>query len=130
MALSQAKFISVADKLFAKAKAGNLTKSAIFSLPGAYNALADTIGTPQTKTVDVIIETFSSREIDGQLIQANDKKLLARNNEFTTFTPRTDGTSVSINGSSLVIVGAELDPAEAVWTIQVRGTIAAPVAGA
>ena len=129
MALSQAKFISTADKLFAKAKAGNLTRVAVFSLPGDYDPLTDIIGDPYSETVDAIIEKYNKREIDGQLVQSNDLKLLVRNSQLMAIDPRTDGMTLSINGSSLTIIDADIDPANAVWTIQVRGTIAQPFNG-
>jgi len=129
VALSKAKFQAVADRLFAKAKAGDITKVAVFTLPGTFDPLTEVQQPSYSEVVDVIIESYKANEVDGQLIQANDAKLLVRNNQFMAISPRTDGMTLTINSASLVIVSADIDPANAVWTIQVRGTIAQPFNG-
>lgn len=129
MALNQAEFQATADEIFADAIDGNITKPATFSLPGFYDPITDTQKTPYSETVDAIVESYNSGQIDGQLIQQNDKMILVRNSQFKAINPRTDGMTLTINGSELVIVSAELDPADVVWTVQVRGTIAQPFNG-
>lgn len=124
MALSKAKFKATANKIFSKAKSGNLTESATFRLAGSIDPITEEETGSYTETVQAIIESYNKKEIDGQQIQANDLKMLILADDFTGIDPRVDGMTVSVNGSTLTIMGAEIDTAKAVWTVQVRGTIA------
>lgn len=124
MALSKAKFKSVAKKLFDKAKSGSLTKSATFRLAGTIDPITEEETGSYSETVQAIVEAYNGREVDGEMIQANDLKLLVLDDDLTGITPRSDGMTLSVDGSQLTIVKADIDTAEAVWTIQIRGTIA------
>lgn len=123
MALSKAKFKATATKIFTKAKNGNLTESATFRLAGSIDPITEIETGSFSETVQVIIETYNKKEVDGQQVQANDLKMLILADDLKSIDPRTDGMTLIINGSTLTIMAADIDTAKAVWTVQIRGTI-------
>jgi len=122
MALTKSKFQSVAEKLFAKAKAGNLTVSCSFELLGDYDPVLETNAASITQSIDCIREDYDAKAKDGLIVQRDDFKLLAEFVSFTKLSPRTDGVIVTVDGKKCVIVHVDLDAASAVYTLQVRAS--------
>jgi hypothetical protein len=92
----------------------------VFSLPGSFDPITETETGGATETVDAMREEYEAGQIDGQAIQSKDFKLLALANDFDTINPKTDGLTVSVDGTECQVIHAEKDAADAVWTIQVR----------
>lgn len=120
MALSKTKFQAVAAKLFQKAKAGDLVIQCKFELFGEYDPILETNAASITETIDCIREDYSEMSLNNDNIQRGDYKLLAQHVSFTKLDPRTDGVKLTINGKSTTIAHAELDAADAVYTIHVK----------
>lgn len=120
MALTQTKFKSTAAKLFAKAKAGNLTASVVFSKAGGTDPVTGQTTTGASATVDVIREDYQSNEIDGTLVKKGDYKLLAEFDSFVNLDPRESGITAVVDGVSVRLMDAQKDAADAVWTLQMR----------
>lgn len=120
MALTQTKFKSVAAKLFAKAKAGNLTASVVFSKAGGTDPVTGATTAGVSDTVDVIREDYQSNETDGTLVKQGDYKLLAEFDSFVNLAPRTSGITAVVDGVSVRLMDAQTDAADAVWTLQMR----------
>jgi hypothetical protein len=93
----------------------------VFQLPGGYDQITGTQTAGATETVEAFREDYTASQIDGQLIQKNDFKLIALAADFTTINPKTDGLTVVVDGVTCTVVTAYLDGADAAWTIQVRG---------
>lgn len=120
MALTRNKFQSVAEKMFAKAKTGNLTLVSAFKKAGGYDPVTGTSSPATTDTVDVIREDYNANEIDGDLIKSSDFKLLARTVSFVNLDPKTSGITAVIEGVTVNLEDAQKDAADAVWTLQMR----------
>lgn len=118
MPTTKAEFVTVASDLFTEF--ADFIQQAVFSVPGSQDPVTGATQPATTETVGVIREDYDARQIDGQQIQRNDFKLLARVSQFSAVTPRTDGVTVTVDGLACQIVTAEKDAANAVWTIQVR----------
>lgn len=118
MATTKLEFQDLADELFNDEFADFLVpcdflKKGVFNPSGSEPDIED--------TVNCIIEDYNASQFNGVQIQVNDFKLLARPQEFTTLTPRTDNLKVTVEGQVCTVISAEQDPANAVWVIQVRG---------
>lgn len=90
---------------------------------GTYNPVTETQtgGTPeQAQSIPAIREEYTERQFDGQQIKTGDFKLLAEVAEFTSFQPDTEGVTVAVDGIDCQVVRASKDPADAVYTLQVR----------
>jgi len=120
MALSKTKFQSVAAKLFQKASDGDLIISCVFELLGDYDPVLETNAASITETIDCIREEYSEMSRNNDNIQRGDYKLLAQYVDFTKLDPRTDGVKLTINDKVTTIAHAELDAADAVYTIHVK----------
>lgn len=121
MALSKTKFKAVAAKLFAKASAGDLTIDCVFEQLGTYSPSTGQLPAI-TETITCIREEYNAHQVDGQIIQRDDFKLLAQYDDFIALTPRADGVTVTVDGVKCVIVKAPIDAADAVYTIQCRAS--------
>lgn len=123
MSLSKQKFQSLATKLFEKAKAGNLTGLAVFSKPGGQkDPITGQAPAGLSDTVDCIREEYSSQETDGIQVHVNDFKLIIQTQSFVNLSPRDNLVTVEFEGEQLSVVNASKDPADVIWTIQVRAT--------
>lgn len=120
MALTQTKFKSVAAKLFAKAKAGNLTQSVTFSTQGGTDPVTGATTAGVSDTVDVVREDYKSNEIDGSIVMQGDFKLLAEFDSFVNLDPRNSGITATVDGVDVRLMDAQKDAADAVWTLQMR----------
>lgn len=120
MALSKTKSQAVAAKLFQKAKDGDLIVSCKFELLGEYDPILETNAASITETIDCIREGYSEMSLNNDNVQRGDYKLLAQYLDFTKLDPRTDGVKLTINGKITTIAHAELDAADAVYTIHVK----------
>ena len=122
MALSKTKFQAVAAKLFQKASDGDLIVSCKFELLGDYDPVLETSTASISETINCIREEYNEMSMNGQNVQRGDYKLLAQYVDFTKLDPRTDGVNLTINGKSTTIAHAELDAADAVYTIHVKAS--------
>lgn len=121
MSLSKEKFKTSAAKLFKKAKDGGLIVSCTFELLGDYDPLTGQSASV-SQTIDCIREDYTEYQTDGVNVQRDDFKLLAQFDDFTSLSPRADGVKVTVNGLNCTIEHVDLDAADAVYTIQVRGS--------
>lgn len=121
---TQADFQQVAADLFGVF--ADFAKLRSFSKPGSIGTLDPNTGIVSgggaevIESVPTIREDYNAQEVDNQAIQRNDFKLLVQANSFTNISPRTDSVRVDVDGASCRIINAEIDAAEAVWTLQVR----------
>ncbi len=86
-----------------------------------YNASAGTY-TPTYSTVagvTIIFADFTIEEIDNVEIKANDKKALIAALDISTVTPAAEDLIIQ-GGKTWEVVSAKVDPADALWQIQVR----------
>lgn len=100
---------------------GNIPVASTYISKGVPSYDAETgevIEVVNTQTVNVIVETYKSKEVDGVNIKDKDRKLLIAKLDLTV-TPAEDD-SVVMNGNKWNIITFEIDPAEALWVIQVR----------
>lgn len=118
---SKAQWKATALKIINKARAANLMISCTFSLAGGYDPVTEVDSAATTEAVDCLREEYKAGQIDGQAIQSNDFKLLALGDEFLTIYPKTAGLTVTVDGKVCTVVSASIDPADALWIIQVRG---------
>lgn len=120
---TQAAFQQVAADLFSVF--ADFAKPTTFTRPGSggvYDPITGetTGGTPaHASTAPAIRQDYEAQEVDGQAVQRNDFKLLVRKATLNT-DPRADSVTVSFGGRQCRIINAELDAADAVWTLQVR----------
>lgn len=119
MALSSDKFKGVASKLFGKAKLGGLTESLTLEKPGAIDPITGASSAGASQTVDAIREMYKSNEV-GELVKQGDYKLLVEAAKLTAINPREDGINATLNGATIRLVNADIDTANAVWTLQMR----------
>lgn len=96
--------------------------SCAFELLGDYDPVTESNAAPLSDTILCIREEFKAYQIDGQIVQVNDFKILAEFDNFTSLSPRTDGVLVTVNGLSCSIISAPLDAADAVYTIHMRAS--------
>lgn len=122
MALSKTKFQDVAAKLFQKASDGDLVIPCVFESLGEYDPITETNAASVSETIDCIREEYNEMSMSGQNVQRGDYKLLAQYTDFTKLDPRIDGVKLTINGKSTTIAYAELDAADAVYTIHVKAS--------
>lgn len=92
----------------------------VFTLPGSFDPITEQETGGVTETVDAMRDKYDARQVDGAAIQVKDFKLLAMVNDFIAINPKTDGLKVNVDGVECQVIDAEKDPADAVWTIQVR----------
>lgn len=119
MALSREKFTAVSEKLFAKARAGNLDADCVFEKLGSYSPSTGQLP-PATETVSCIREEYTAKQKDGTIIQRNDFMLMAQVADFSALTPRTDGVTVTVDGIECTIVDID-NTFDIVYIMQVRG---------
>jgi len=120
MALTQTKFKSVAAKLFAKAKAGNLTQLVTFATQGGTDPVTGATTAGASDTVDVVREDYQANEIDGSIVMQGDFKLLAEFDSFVNLDPRSSGITATVDGVDVRLMDAQKDAADAAWTLQMR----------
>ncbi len=86
-----------------------------------YNASAGSVGETFASTagVIVIIETFTAAQIDGQNVQPNDKKVLIPAKNISGIVPK-PADRVHVSTDVWNVVDVKVDPAEALWELQVR----------
>lgn len=119
MAKTKAQFQGVAAKL--KAKFSTFFIARTFTAPGGYDPVTEVQVPGATESVECLREDYNAGQIDGQSIMKNDFKLLVVAADFSVIYPKTDGLKVNVDGKSCTVVSANLDAADAVWTLQVRG---------
>lgn len=99
---------------------GTLTEVA----PGARNANV-TAGRAKTNTphpfTDGVIDSYTDEEIDGTSIKAGDRRILIIAGTLDAAVSPEANWTVTIEGGTYRVVKAHRDPAEATWTLQVRG---------
>lgn len=120
----QAEFAGIVESIFAAFPGAR--HQATFTTPGSggvYDPITgETVGgTPgASQTLEVIIDDYNAKEVDGQAIQRNDFKLICRAKDFAQIEPRSDNLTVSARGVSCRVMTAETDPMGAHWVLQVR----------
>lgn len=119
MALSSDKFKAVAAKLFANASDGGLTESLTLEKPGAIDPVTGASSAGASQTVNAIREAYKSNEV-GELVKQGDYKLLVEAATLTAINPRENGINATLNGMAIRLVNADIDTANAVWTLQMR----------
>lgn len=119
MATTQQEFKDAAKELFVEF--ADFLVSREFVKAGDYNPVTGTTTGDIIETVDSLCEEYSQGEIDGQLIQSNDYKVLALVEDFTLIQPKTDDIKLTIGGKRANIVRVSVDAANAIYTMQVRG---------
>ena len=72
-----------------------------------------------SENLKIIIDTFELRQVDGEVIQANDRMALIPQTEIPGLTPRVNDR-LKIDGLFWEIVQVKFDPAVAMFTIQIR----------
>jgi hypothetical protein len=95
-----------------------------------YNVYATTVFTPGSLTEPVKVSTevavkgfvvgIADREIDNLNILAKDRRVLIASLDMPTVTPDENDWVVRPNGEVLEIVRIKVDPARALWQLQVR----------
>ena len=73
-----------------------------------------------TEQVNCVRMDYNESQFDGQAIQRNDFKLLARVDAFSTVDPSVDGVTVDVDGVECQVVQVMKDAANAMYTMQVR----------
>lgn len=69
--------------------------------------------------VTVIFDVFELRQIDGKIVQPEDKKALIPAKSISAVTP-TPEDRIVVAGVPWRVVNVRTDPAEALWELQVR----------
>jgi hypothetical protein len=90
-----------------------------FSQLGNYNPITETYDTT-TEQVNCMREEYNASQFGNDLVQVGDFKLLARVDAFSLIDPRTDNVKVDVDGQECQVIRAEKDPADAMWTVQLR----------
>lgn len=90
------------------------------TLTGATEGWNPSTGTSSTTAYacKAIVEAYTEREREAELIQANDRRVLVLAGSLAV-TPQTSD-SITVRGATYEIVAVETDPAEAVWVLQAR----------
>ena len=120
MAVTSQQFKDLATKLLTDTFS-DLRIDCTFELPGAYDPVSGTTQPGVSEVISCIREDYEAGQIDGQLIQRNDFKLLALPGDFSTTDVKTDELKVTVDGKVCTVKNAMLDPAGALWVLQVRG---------
>lgn len=118
MAKTKTQFQGVAAKL--KANFSTFFTPRVFTAPSGYDPVTEVMTGAVTDSVECMREDYTASQIDGQSIQKNDFKLIALAADFTTIQPKTDGLKVNVDGKECSVIYAQLDAADAAWTLQVR----------
>jgi hypothetical protein len=86
-----------------------------------YNPALGTV-TPveETASPEAIVQTFSTREVDGDLVRKGDKKALIKASELSTITKPGLADKVTISAVVWQIVEFELDPTGTLYTFHIR----------
>lgn len=116
---NRAKFDGVVSKV--RSKFPDLFNATVFTLSGGFDPLTRLTSTTVTETVGAAREDYEANQIDGQMIKSNDFKLIAQKSDFKLINPKKSGLKAYVDGVDCTVVSAKLDPADAAWTIQVRG---------
>ena len=69
-------------------------------------------------TISVIVDKYDAAEVDNQIIQANDLKILVNQSDVTTDIAHED--KIIIGTDSYKIMNISKDPAEATYELQIR----------
>lgn len=117
--VTRKKFQDVAVKI--KAKFADFFISREFKIETGFDPITRVASTSVIDNVECMRENYDQSQIDGQSIQINDFKLLALNEDFSTLLPTVNGLKVTVDGKSCDVIDSNLDAANAMWTIQVRG---------
>ena len=87
--------------------------------PGAYNPATGTqTPTVTTQSVSVLLVDYVAREIDGQVIQPGDQKVLCPQSYLSPAPALLD--EIVIGSDTWAVVRVANDPANAMWELQVR----------
>lgn len=76
-------------------------------------------GTSSYTVTKAVFIDYKSNEIDGEVIRANDRRLLILASDLAV-TPKTDDWVERTGGEIWVIKNIGIDPAQAVWDLQTR----------
>ncbi|MDX1453630.1 MAG: hypothetical protein R3183_13805 [Oleiphilaceae bacterium] len=115
----KSEFTELADELLNDEFADFLL-SVTFELPGGTDPVDGTTTAGASDTVNALREDYTAREIDGNIIQSGDYKLLVENAQFANVDPRKSGITATVEGVKVNLNNAELDSADAAWTLQMR----------
>lgn len=118
MATTKSEFQDLAAEL--KAEFQDFFIARTFAAPSGYDPVTEMQVPGATESVECLREDYTTGQIDGQSIMKNDFKLLVVAADFSVIQPKTDGLKVTVDGKSCTVVSANLDAADAVWTLQVR----------
>ena len=118
MATTIAEFKELAVEL--KAEFSDFFIDRTFSEKGTYDPVTGTYGAATETVVPCVRIDYAQDQVDGKLIQSNDFALLALSDDFGSLVPNTDGLRVSVDGKDCSVIRATIDPASAVWELQVR----------
>ena len=119
MATTQQEFKDAASEVFIEF--ADFLVGRDFVKAGSYDPVTGTTTGDITENVPSLREDYDKRQIDGQSIQSNDFKLLVEAVNFATIAPNVDDLTVTVDGKRCKVIGAMIDAANAVYTIQVRG---------
>lgn len=100
---------------------GDIPQSVTYTSKGTstYNPTTGAVtSTDTTYTVSMVLESYSSREIDNQIILSTDQKATIPQANLTP-TPKVTDT-ITISSVVWGIVGIGQDPASATWVFQLR----------
>ena len=85
---------------------------------GSYDYDSQSYSIDESITTKGVRLSYKSGEFQNQAIQTGDVKILVENSFSLTI--RTDDTKMNFDGVEMDIVAIDLDPADAVYTIQAR----------
>ncbi|AIM40771.1 putative structural protein [Idiomarinaceae phage Phi1M2-2] len=120
MTVTRQQFQNLAAQL-ARDTFGDFFPKRTFTQPEVVNPVTGTVTRPAfSESVPAIREEYEARQVDGQVVQVGDFKLLTEVAQFDAINPRTDGLQVSVDGVQCRVIRAEKDAADAMWVIQVR----------
>lgn len=107
------------------ASLGNLGEAVTYlatDASGVYDPDANTLTRKETATaLSGIFLQYSKQEIDGQQIKPHDEQFLFLQSSLAT-RPTLQDRIRTIGGTYWEVVSVRQDPAQATWSLQVRGT--------
>ncbi len=110
--------------LQAVAAFGDVAVSATYAAfsSATYNASAGTPVTVFSSTagVSVIFEEFRIDQVDGAAVRPEDKKALVPAKNISGVTPSVNDQLIVTGSVAWSVVRVTTDPAEALWTLQIR----------
>jgi hypothetical protein len=103
--------------------AGQITASVTFThrTGAVYDpSTGSTAETEETASVDAILQSYRSNEIDGDRIRVGDRRAIIKQSALTGITAFDQQDTITIGEERWQVVDFSVDPAEGVWKGQLR----------